>query len=48
MIGEQGKVVMATRQQTPTTYHTCTCGEKFETTEALLEHAREAHGLSVF
>jgi len=48
MIGEQGVVVMATRQQTPTTYHTCSCGEEFETTEALLEHAREAHGLSVF
>ncbi len=40
---------MATRQQTPTTtYHTCSCGEQFETTEALLEHARESHRLSVF
>lgn len=48
MIGEQSETVMATRQQSPTTYHTCTCGEEFETTEALLEHAREAHGLSVF
>lgn len=48
MIGEQGVVAMATRQQTPTTYHTCTCGEEFETTEDLLDHAREAHGLSVF
>ena len=40
---------MATRQQTPaTTYHTCSCGETFETTEDLLEHARESHRLSVF
>jgi predicted small metal-binding protein len=39
---------MATRQQTPTTYHTCSCGDKFESTEELLEHAREEHGLSVF
>lgn len=38
---------MATSQQTPT-YHTCSCGEQFETTEALLEHARETHGLDVF
>jgi len=39
---------MATRQQSPATYHTCSCGEEFDTTEELLEHAREAHGLSVF
>ena len=40
---------MATRQSTTTTtYHSCSCGEQFETTEKLLEHAREAHGLSVF
>jgi hypothetical protein len=40
---------MATRQQTPTTtYHTCSCGEAFESTDALLEHARESHGLNVF
>jgi len=40
---------MATRQSTTTTtYHSCSCGEQFETTEELLEHAREAHGLSVF
>jgi len=38
---------MATQQPTPT-YHTCTCGEQFETTEELLEHARESHGLGVF
>ncbi len=42
---------MATRQSTsdPTpTYHTCSCGKQFETTDDLLEHARETHGLSVF
>jgi hypothetical protein len=39
---------MATRQQTTTTYHTCSCGEEFESTDELLEHAREAHRLSVF
>jgi predicted small metal-binding protein len=39
---------MATRQQSRRTYHTCSCGEQFETTEELLEHARESHGLSVF
>lgn len=38
---------MATRQATPT-YHTCGCGGEFDTTEELLEHAREEHGLSVF
>jgi len=38
---------MATRQPTPTTYHTCSCGEEFDTTEELLEHARESHGLNV-
>jgi hypothetical protein len=38
---------MATRQATPT-YHTCSCGEEFDSTEDLLEHAREEHGLSVF
>jgi len=39
---------MATRQQPPTTYHTCSCGEEFDTTEELLEHARDEHRLSVF
>jgi hypothetical protein len=39
---------MATRQSTPPTYHTCSCGEQFDTTEELLAHARESHGLSVF
>jgi len=38
---------MATRQQTPTTYHTYSCGEEFDSTEELLEHAREAHGIGV-
>jgi len=38
---------MATREA-PTTYHTCSCGDQFETTEALLAHARDEHGLAVF
>jgi predicted small metal-binding protein len=38
---------MATRQEETPTYHACTCGEQFETTDDLLEHAREAHGLEV-
>jgi len=38
---------MATSQTPQTTYHTCSCGEQFDTTEELLEHAREAHGLNV-
>lgn len=25
-------------------YHQCSCGETFDTTEELLAHAREAHG----
>jgi predicted small metal-binding protein len=25
----------------------CSCGEQFETTEELLDHAREEHGLEV-
>lgn len=39
---------MATSQQPESGYHTCSCGESFETTEALLEHAQDAHGISVF
>lgn len=39
---------MATSQQTQPGYHTCSCGESFESTEALIEHAQDAHGLSVF
>jgi len=39
---------MATRQHTQSGYHTCTCGAEFETTEELLEHARESHGLGVY
>lgn len=39
---------MATSQPTQSAYHTCSCGEQFETTEELLEHAREEHGLDVF
>lgn len=38
---------MATRQEETPTYHACSCGDQFETTEALLEHAREEHGLDV-
>ena len=38
---------MATRQEEPPTYHVCSCGEQFETTEELLDHAREEHGLEV-
>jgi hypothetical protein len=34
---------MATSQK-PTAYHTCSCGEEFDSTEALLEHARSEHG----
>jgi predicted small metal-binding protein len=39
---------MATSHTPQTTYHACSCGEEFETTEELLEHAREEHGLAVF
>jgi hypothetical protein len=28
-------------------YHQCSCGETFRTTDGLLEHAREEHGLWV-
>ena len=36
---------MATGQRTPTAYHACSCGESFESTEDLVVHAREEHGL---
>lgn len=32
---------------TSATNHQCTCGETFDTTEDLLAHAREEHGLWV-
>lgn len=34
----------AGQTQTPA-YHTCSCGEQFETTEELVAHAREEHGM---
>ncbi|WP_255151281.1 hypothetical protein [Halorarius halobius] len=43
---------MATRQQSATgaamdgSYHSCSCGATFDSTEELLAHAREEHGLS--
>lgn len=37
---------MATRQRSAA-YHTCECGEQFDSTDALLDHAREEHGLAV-
>lgn len=36
---------MAARKAPANGYHSCSCGESFETTELLLEHAREEHGL---
>jgi hypothetical protein len=36
---------MATRQDVTASYHTCSCGAAFETTEDLLVHAEEEHGL---
>lgn len=36
---------MATRRAPTDTYHTCSCGASFESTDELLEHAREEHGL---
>lgn len=38
---------MSTGHQTTQSYHLCSCGETFETTAALLEHAREEHGLYI-
>jgi len=37
---------MATRQAT-TAYHSCECGEQFDSTDELLEHARVEHGLTI-
>jgi hypothetical protein len=34
---------MSTQRSTPTALHRCGCGETFDSTEALLEHAREVH-----
>jgi hypothetical protein len=35
--------------QTPTSaYHTCSCGESFDTTEELLAHAREVHNFTPY
>jgi hypothetical protein len=36
---------MATREKSSSGHHTCTCGASFATTDDLLEHAREEHGL---
>ena len=33
--------------KTVPSYHQCSCGETFDSTEELLAHAREAHGLVV-
>jgi hypothetical protein len=34
---------MATSQPSAA-YHTCSCGREFDTTEELLDHARDEHG----
>jgi hypothetical protein len=39
--------VMATRPTPSMSHHRCSCGESFDTTEELLAHAREDHGLYV-
>ncbi len=39
---------MATRHQSTSSYHECTCGETFDSTDELLDHAREDHGLGVY
>ena len=36
---------MATGQRTEPAHHLCSCGEEFESSEDLLVHAREVHGL---
>jgi hypothetical protein len=38
---------MATEDGTAPDAHRCSCGATFESTEQLLEHAREEHGLFV-
>ena len=38
---------MAAGQTSTSAYHTCSCGKAFETTEDLVAHAREEHGLWV-
>jgi len=38
---------MSTHQPVDGSHHVCTCGEQFESTEELLAHAREEHGLWV-
>lgn len=38
---------MAATRPTPA-YHQCSCGEHFESTEELVVHAREEHGLPVY
>jgi hypothetical protein len=38
---------MGTRARRRPAYHVCTCGESFETTDALVSHARRDHGLFV-
>jgi hypothetical protein len=38
---------MATRQTPRPSHHRCSCGESFDTTEDLLAHARDDHGLYV-
>jgi hypothetical protein len=37
---------MATTDRSPT-HHRCSCGETFDSTDELVEHAREEHGLLV-
>jgi hypothetical protein len=38
---------MATREDPSPASHRCGCGETFESTDELLAHAREDHGLFV-
>jgi len=39
-------VSMSTHQPSAAASHRCGCGETFESTEALLQHAREVHRFS--